>query len=79
MTSTQLTGEQRYQIHALMKAGLCQTEIATIVGVHKSTICREVRRNHGLRGYRPNRPIALPRSEELGQSNPEFLLAHGSC
>jgi IS30 family transposase len=50
---TQLAREQRYQIYALMKAGLCQTEIATIVGVHKSTISREVRRNRGLRGYRP--------------------------
>ncbi len=50
---TQLTREQRYQIYALMKAGLCQTEIAKVVGVHKSTISRERRRNRGLRGYRP--------------------------
>ena len=49
----QLTREQRYQIYALMKAGLSQTEIATILGVHKSTISREVRRNRGQRGYRP--------------------------
>jgi IS30 family transposase len=49
----QLTREQRYQIYALMKAGLCQSKIAKIVGVHKSTISREVRRNRGLRGYRP--------------------------
>ena len=53
MTYTQLTREQRYQIYALMKAGLCQTEIAKVVGVHKSTISRERRRNRGLRGYRP--------------------------
>jgi IS30 family transposase len=50
---TQLTREQRYQIYALMKAGLCQTEIAKVIGVHKSTISRERRRNRGLRGYRP--------------------------
>lgn len=50
---TQLTQEQRYQIHALMKAEVNQNEIAVIVGVHKSTISREPRRNHGLRGYRP--------------------------
>ncbi len=50
---TQLTREQRYQIYALMKAGLYQTQIAKIVGVHKSTISREMRRNRGLRGYRP--------------------------
>jgi len=53
MTYTQLTREQRYQIYALMKAGLSQTAIARIIGVHKSTISREMRRNRGLRGYRP--------------------------
>jgi len=36
-----------------MKAGLFQTEIAKVIGVHKSTISRERRRNRGLRGYRP--------------------------
>lgn len=50
---TQLTHIQRYQIYALMKAGLNQTQIARIVGVHKSTISRELSRNRGLRGYRP--------------------------
>ena len=53
MTYKQLTREQRYQIYALMKAGLLQTEIAEVIGVHKSTISRERRRNRGLRGYRP--------------------------
>ncbi len=53
MTYKQLAREQRYQIYALMKAGLCQTEIAKVIGVHKSTISREMRRNRGLRGYRP--------------------------
>jgi len=50
---TQLTQEQQYQICALMKAEHSQVEIAAIVGVNKSTISREVRRNRGLRGYRP--------------------------
>jgi len=36
-----------------MKAGLSQIAIAKIIGVHKSTISREIRRNRGLRGYRP--------------------------
>lgn len=49
----QLAQEQRYQIYALKKAGLYQTTIAKIVGVHKSTISREIKRNSGLRGYRP--------------------------
>ena len=53
MSYTQLAEEPRYQIYALMKAGHCQTKIAAVVGVHKSTISCEVRRNRGLRGYRP--------------------------
>ena len=50
---TQLTQTQRYHIYTFMKAGLCQTEIAEIIGVHKSTISREIRRNRGKRGYCP--------------------------
>ena len=53
MSYTQLTQEQRYQIHALLKMGHRQTEIADYLEVHKSTISRELRRNKGLRGYRP--------------------------
>ena len=52
-TYTQLTQEQRYQICALKKAGHKQMEIANVVGIHKSTISRELRRNQGQRGYRP--------------------------
>ena len=36
-----------------MKAGHNQTEITRILEVHKSTISRELRRNRGLHGYRP--------------------------
>jgi IS30 family transposase len=50
---TQLTQEQRYQIYAFKKAGFNQTEIAKEIGVHKSTVSRELRRNKGKRGYRP--------------------------
>ena len=53
MSYTQLTQEQRYQIHSLLKMGHNQTEIAVCLGIHKSTISRELRRNMGLRGYRP--------------------------
>ena len=63
---TQLTSEQRYQIYALLKADKTQTEIAVIVGVHKSTLCRELARNSGGRGYRPKQAheLALQRREE---------------
>jgi transposase, IS30 family len=50
---TQVTQEQRYHIYAFMKAGFLQTAIATEIGVHKSTISRELSRNRGKKGYRP--------------------------
>jgi transposase, IS30 family len=56
---TQLTEHQRYQISALMKAGHNQIKIAALIGVHKSTISRELRRNRGLRGYRPRQAHLL--------------------
>jgi IS30 family transposase len=53
MSYTQLTCEQRYQIYSLKKIGTSQTKIAETIGVHKSTISRELRRNRGQKGYRP--------------------------
>ena len=40
-------------MEALLKAGHSQTKIATFLSAHKSTVSRELRRNQGLRGYRP--------------------------
>ena len=48
----QLTREQRYQISGLIKAGYNQSQIAAEVGVHKSTISRELARNRGRGAYR---------------------------
>lgn len=53
MRYTQLTQEQRYQIYALRKMGHNQIAISECIGVHKSTISRELRRNCGKKGYRP--------------------------
>jgi transposase, IS30 family len=50
---TQLTQGQRYQIEALLRTGHNQTMVAEVLTVHKSTISRELKCNHGLRGYRP--------------------------
>lgn len=58
---TQLTREQRYQIYALKKAGHSQTRVADLLGVHKSTVSRELRRNRGQRGYRPKQADLLAR------------------
>jgi IS30 family transposase len=61
-TYTQLTQEQRYQIYALKKMGHNQTEIANCIGVNKSTISRELKRNQGQRGYRPKQAHGLAMS-----------------
>lgn len=53
MSYTQLTQEERYQIYILKKAGNEQAEIAALLGRNKSTISRELKRNTGLKGYRP--------------------------
>ena len=73
---TQLTQEQRYQISALMKAGRNQVETANIVGVHKSTISRELKRNHGLRGYRPQQAERLAVARRLEKAKPQIALDH---
>lgn len=49
-----LTQTKRYQISSLLKTAISQSEIARIIGCHKSTISREIRRNKGKRGYRPS-------------------------
>jgi IS30 family transposase len=72
MKYTQLTQEERYQISALLKAGHNQTEIAMILGRHKSTISREVHRNKGLRGYRPQQAQRLTEERRQAKAKPRI-------
>lgn len=53
MNYNQLTENERYQIYSLLKEGKSQKQIAENLGRHPSTISRELKRNRGLRGYRP--------------------------
>ncbi len=55
----QLSSEPRYQISGLSKAGLQPAQIADEVGVDKSTISRELRRNKGQPGWRPQQAQEL--------------------
>jgi len=73
---TQLTQEQRYQIYALMNAEHSQIEIARIVGVHKSTVSRELRRNRGLKGYRPKQAQQLALQRRQGKARPRITTGH---
>lgn len=73
-----LTQEQRYQISALMKTGISKSEISRIIGVHKATICREVKRNTGQRGYRPKQAnnLAVSRKANNAQTISDFGWAY---
>ena len=67
MSYKHLSQTERYQIYALMKAGHLPVEIAKLLGRHKSSISRELSRNTGKRGYRPQQ--ADQRYQERGQSS----------
>lgn len=67
---TQLTQEQRYQIHAFMKAGFTQKAIAEEIGAHPSTISREFKRNRGQRGYRPAQAHKTAMTRRLSKAQP---------
>src|SRR5215213_7150056 len=45
MTYRQLSPEERYMLAALRRQGYNQSEIARTLGRHRSTVCRELRRN----------------------------------
>jgi len=47
-----LTYDKRCHIYILLKSGHPKTEIAYLLGVHRSTITRELKRNSGGKGYR---------------------------
>ena len=75
-TYTQLTREQRYQIYALLEGEHTQTEIAEIIKVHKSTISRELRRNRGKRGYRPNQADNLAIQRRMAVHGSRIPILH---
>lgn len=69
MRYKQLTQEERYQIYAYLKAGWSQTEIAMELKRHKSTISREIARNTGFRGYRPQQAQRLTEERRYAKSS----------
>lgn len=46
-----LTAEQRYTIDVLLRQKKSRKEIVQTIGVSQSTLCRELKRNSGQRGY----------------------------
>ena len=61
------TPEERYEIYEKLTEKLSKSEIASSVGKHISSIYREIKRNKGLKGYRPkqaNDKAALRQAEK---------------
>jgi len=68
-----VTSEDRLRIKDGLDAGLTKSEIADKLGFHKSTIGREMRRNTGLRGYRPKQANRLAKEREAAKHGPYKL------
>jgi IS30 family transposase len=72
----QLDLQGRFQIKALLLAGTSQSKIAQIIGVHKSTISRELCRNIAKRGrgakiYRPD--LAQKKTKQRHHNKPKHI------
>lgn len=59
-----LTEGDRHQVHALYKVGLRKCAITEQIGVHKSTICREIHRDKCLHRYWPKQAHRLAFSQQ---------------
>src|SRR5688572_14327150 len=70
MTYRQLTLEERYQIHALLKLRSSRAEIARQLCRHRSTVIRELRRNsqaHATHPYTPQRAQGFARERRVAK------------
>ena len=74
---SQLTLPQRYEISALDKAGHGPIAIAAVVGVHRTTISRELKRNKRPNGYFPQ--AADRRAQQRRQDRCRPLKWTGRC
>ena len=74
----QLTHKERYQIYALIKEGLNYTQIANNIGVHKSTISREIKRNSDNKNsYHPD--SASIETFVRHKNKPKFIKINKTC
>ena len=68
-----LTCEERQFLYRLKKKGKSNTEIAELMGRHRSTIGRELSRNTGGRGYRPQQAQRLANERRLASRRPHKM------
>ena len=70
MRYRQLTQTQRYQIHARYDLGISQRQIGRELGIHNSTVSRELRRNATDSGYDPEQAAVTI----LSRRNPAVII-----
>jgi len=68
MAYQQLTLEERSMIYGFCKAGFSNNQIAQELGRHKSTIGRELKRNKGMKGYRPKQANEMAKESFIGNN-----------
>ena len=56
---TRISDEERIELYALRKEGLSMIEISKILGRHRSSLYKELKRNTGGKGYRPKQAHEL--------------------
>ena len=71
--ASHLTFEERRLLDGLKKKGKSPPEIAELMGRHRSTINRELDRNSGQRGYRPQQAQRLADERRLASRRPRKL------
>jgi IS30 family transposase len=84
MQYNHLTLEDRCQIYALKSIGVIQKQIAAQLGFSPSTICRELKRNKGEKGYRykqaqekatQRREEASSKKKKMTESTTELIVS----
>lgn len=64
-----LTRDTRCQLYALIKRGDTALIMAEALNIHRSTVYRELKRNSGLRGYRPEQAHQKSTQRRLSASS----------
>ena len=70
-TYTRLTEDERYQIYEGVTEKRSHREIAVLINKHHSTVSKEVKRNTGLRGYRPKQAQEI--AQKRHQNKPRHI------
>jgi IS30 family transposase len=68
---TRLTEEERYQIYEGVTEKRSHRKIATLINKHHSKVSKEIKRNTGLRDYRPKQ--AQERAQQRHRNKPRHI------